>query len=416
MRARKDSKGKAVKVICFYVSSIPESDRTLTSIPGGLESISEFISDQEELEIKNIILNQFTISLKKRGVTHFGKHFDYSTNSGSETEFTPIPDQIEKIKNKIESKTGEKYDQITVNYYAAGDGIPAHVDNPLSFGETIVSLSLLSDCLIQFKRDDNCYQHDLKRKSLLIMKNESRYSWEHTIVARKNDYLPSGEIRERAERMSVTFRRTVDSEEAGRLIEKNLVKNVYDKIAPDFSASRYKMWPLVAEFVSLIPSDCLIFDIGCGNGKNLAPLVGNGIGLEISIGLAQICRDRNLEVVLGDCTNTQIRSNVADYVMSIAVLHHMATHSRRIEALSEIGRILRPGAKAMVTSWAGKQEKNGITSSYVSKEETENGKETSSELPIHKARTKFKQKDVLVPFKGKTDGTSDDCEAVHRHV
>ena len=93
----------------------------------------------------------------------------------SATDYTPIPNAINSIKQRIESITNEIYDQITVNYYMAGDGIPAHCDNPLSFGETIISLSLLSDCIMQFKRDDNCYQHDLRQKSLLIMRHESRY-------------------------------------------------------------------------------------------------------------------------------------------------------------------------------------------------------------------------------------------------
>ena len=92
----------------------------------------------------------------------------------------------------------------------------------------------------------------------------------------------------------------------------------------------------------------------------------------------------------------------------------MATDSRRLEAIKEIGRIMRPGARAMVTSWAGKQDKNGVTSSYVSKEDFADEELCKMELPIHKARTQFKHKDILVPFKGRTDGTSDDSHAVHR--
>ena len=38
----------------------------------------------------------------------------------------------------------------------------------------------------------------------------------------------------------------------------------------------------------------------------------------------------------------------------------------------------------------------------------------SNLLPIHKARTQFQSSDVLVPFKGTANGTSDDGEALHR--
>ena len=201
------------------------------------------------------------------------------------------------------------------------------------------------------------------------------------------------------------------------MIEKNLVKNVYNHIASDFSKSRYKMWPMVADFVEKIPRDAFMIDLGCGNGKNLIPVTDHSLGLEISIGLAEICRERNLEVTLGDCTYTQIRDDVADYVISIAVLHHMATEKRRLQALIEVGRILKAGGKAMVTSWAAKQNYEcGKKSNYASKEDSkdDNGP-VNTQLPIHKARTEFKTKDLLVPFKGTTNGTSDDSEACHRY-
>ena len=78
----------------------------------------------------------------------------------------------------------------------------------------------------------------------------------------------------------------------------------------------------------------------------------------------------------------------------------MSTVKRRIEALKEIGRILRRGGKAMVTSWAMKQTSdNGKTSNYAKKENSAKSA-NSAHLPIHKARTNFESQDVLVPFKG----------------
>lgn len=89
----------------------------------------------------------------------------------------PIPDVIAKILVRIEDLTGEKMDQITANIYSVGDGIPPHVDNPYAFGSNIISLSLISDVLLEFKRGENLYPLDLARKSLLIMTGEARYSW-----------------------------------------------------------------------------------------------------------------------------------------------------------------------------------------------------------------------------------------------
>lgn len=49
-------------------------------------------------------------------------------------------------------------------------------------------------------------------------------------------------------------------------------------------------------------------------------------------------------------------SNRFDAVLSIAVLHHITTPSRRIHMLTELLRVLRPGGKALVTVWATHQE------------------------------------------------------------
>ena len=95
--------------------------------------------------------------------------------SGSNTEYTEIPDEIVDIKKRIETVAKSSFDQITVNYYEAGEGIPPHVDNQMAFGEVIISLSLLSDCIMEFKRDENIFKMDLERRSLLIMGTESRY-------------------------------------------------------------------------------------------------------------------------------------------------------------------------------------------------------------------------------------------------
>ena len=70
---------------------------------------------------------QTSKELKQREVVHFGRHFDYSTNSGSAKDHSPIPDAVEKIRKKLSNQLGEEFDQITANIYTPGDGIPPHV-------------------------------------------------------------------------------------------------------------------------------------------------------------------------------------------------------------------------------------------------------------------------------------------------
>ena len=52
-------------------------------------------------------------------------------------------------------------------------------------------------------------------------------------------------------------------------MEKQHVYEVYEKIAPHFSNTRYKPWPKIADFINGQADGSIIADIGCGNGKYL---------------------------------------------------------------------------------------------------------------------------------------------------
>jgi tRNA (uracil-5-)-methyltransferase TRM9 len=47
------------------------------------------------------------------------------------------------------------------------------------------------------------------------------------------------------------------------------VQQVYEAIAPHFSATRYKRWPIVDKFIKSLSKGSFGCDFGCGNGKNL---------------------------------------------------------------------------------------------------------------------------------------------------
>lgn len=52
-------------------------------------------------------------------------------------------------------------------------------------------------------------------------------------------------------------------------VEKKYVYEVYDKIAPHFSATRYKPWPKVSKFLDSIPAGSLVADVGNNNNVYL---------------------------------------------------------------------------------------------------------------------------------------------------
>lgn len=75
-------------------------------------------------------------------------------------------------------------------------------------------------------------------------------------------------------------------------MEKKHVYEVYDKIAPHFSNTRYKPWPLIKKYLDALPLGSLNCDVGCGNGKYLGVNKENviSIGTDRSFNLIEICR------------------------------------------------------------------------------------------------------------------------------
>ena len=49
--------------------------------------------------------------------------------------------------------------------------------------------------------------------------------------------------------------------------------------------------------------------------------------------------------------------NSIDYIMSIAVIHHLSTSNRRLASLKEIYRVLKIGGRALIYAWAKEQPK-----------------------------------------------------------
>ena len=144
-------------------------------------------------------------------------------------------------------------------------------------------------------------------------------------------------------------------------IEKKHVYDVYEKIAPHFSHTRYKPWPKVAEFLEKIPAGSLNADIGCGNGKylNVNDKTVYNVGTDRSFNLISICREKNdnNQVFVADSLKLPFRSNIFDTAISIAVVHHFSNVTLRLRAISEIIRILKVEGKFLIYVWALEQEK-----------------------------------------------------------
>ena len=96
--------------------------------------------------------------------------------------------------------------QVVVNDYPPGSGIFEHVDAEL-FGDSVVSLSLGSTCVMQFKERHTTATEELllEPRSALVLSEAARYEWTHRIWPRTSDVWLGKDI-PRSRRISITFR------------------------------------------------------------------------------------------------------------------------------------------------------------------------------------------------------------------
>ena len=84
------------------------------------------------------------------------------------------------------------------------------------------------------------------------------------------------------------------------------------------------------------------------------------IGLDSCGELVHIAAHRGFEVVTADCMALPLRSSCFDAVICIAVIHHLSTEERRVEALKELVRVLCVGGRLLVYVWAYEQKRKKV--------------------------------------------------------
>uniref|UniRef100_A0AAQ5XQN2 Fe2OG dioxygenase domain-containing protein n=1 Tax=Amphiprion ocellaris TaxID=80972 RepID=A0AAQ5XQN2_AMPOC len=481
-----------------------QEKETSVPLPEGLALVEDFVSPEEEAVLLSAIDWSSTNdditaqkALKHRRVKHYGFEFRYDNNNVDKDKPLPagLPDECLPVLERCVSNghISMMPDQLTVNQYESGQGIPPHVDTHSAFEDTILSLSLGAKTVMDFCHPDGrVIAVVLPGRSLLLMKGESRYLWTHGITPRKFDMVPACDppspagsrpdlgtqsgltLSKRGTRTSFTFRKirhepcrcafpsACDSQgapstpslslppspptlpccraDAARL-EEEYVHRVYDAIASHFSNTRHSPWPHVCHFLTSLPPRSVLADVGCGNGKYLGvnPDV-IAVGCDRSSALIQICAERGFHAFVSDALSVPLRTASCDACISIAVVHHFSTQERRLAAVRELVRLLKPGGRALIYVWAFEQEYNKQKSKYLkennkehhgnhipSKNTSEDSQEphgkssiqisshledscrphdsmtdvsrvTDGKLSVHTNRTAFNTQDLLVPW------------------
>lgn len=182
----------------------------------GLFLVPGFISPEEESHLLKRIDEDYASEWRSdlaRRVQHYGYRYDYKARRvDASMRLGPLPDFLRNLAKRLLQKNWfeQEPDQAIINEYLPGQGISAHVDCVPCFGPVVASLSLGSDCLMDFRRkaDDELRSVILERRSLFVLTKDARFKWTHAIPGRLTDKL-DGMTLERTRRLSITFRTVI---------------------------------------------------------------------------------------------------------------------------------------------------------------------------------------------------------------
>ena len=135
------------------------------------------------------------------------------------------------------------------------------------------------------------------------------------------------------------------------------VKNTYNTISEEFSATRQYIWPDLKPFLNKVKSGSSVLDIGCGNGRLLLglPKKIKYTGLDISDKLLKEAEKANPEhkFIETDITKSSIWHHLPqyDYIFCVAVMHHLPTQKEHTFVLGQIKKHLKPKGSCLLTVW-----------------------------------------------------------------
>lgn len=182
----------------------------------GLTILPGYVSTAEETALLDAVDSGLWLTDLQRRVQHYGWRYDYRSRSIDPSQaLGALPGWAQAVAERLyrDGCAPDVPDQMIVNEYQPGQGISPHVDCVPCFGDTIISLTLGSTCVMTFDplppvRAIEQVQFFLRPGDLLVMSGEARYRWKHGIPPRKSDFVHGMTI-PRGRRVSLTFRSVV---------------------------------------------------------------------------------------------------------------------------------------------------------------------------------------------------------------
>lgn len=160
--------------------------------------------------------------------------------------------------------------------------------------------------------------------------------------------------------------------------EQKFVIETYNTIAKKWDKTRYRIWPVVEEYLRSLKSNSKVLEVGCGNGKNmiLENVDLDFWGNDASKGQIEIAKSKGIpesRLEIMDICDLKYDFEF-DHLICIAVFHHLSTDERRNNAFNEMLKVLKQNGTMLISLW-------------------------SFEPTDAIGRRKFENQDEMVPFK-----------------
>lgn len=168
--------------------------------------LEDFVTPEEEQSIiSNIVKTEYSPTKDRNSKQQFGVYKHTIEN------FDPIiPAWLDDLSEKIfqAGLLNQKPDSLSINEYFPGQGIHPHIDSKNN-GEVITILALGGHTVFNLTRQNfDPIAIYFKPRSLLQMKREIRYLWQHSIEPRTSDIIDGQKIK-REKRYSIVFRNSL---------------------------------------------------------------------------------------------------------------------------------------------------------------------------------------------------------------
>ncbi|THC96024.1 hypothetical protein EYZ11_004484 [Aspergillus tanneri] len=174
--------------------------------PRGILWQDDFVDPDHEQRLISIFLNELEWPARAGRLSlHYGYTFDYKTfGIDPDIPYKEFPDWLQPLIPTTEARPP---DQVCLQHYPPGSGIPPHVDTHKAYDQ-LYALSLGAPVVMQFRKGKSGQQVDvdLTPRSMMQMTGDARLHWTHGIRKRKTDTLVDGTVRARADRWSITYR------------------------------------------------------------------------------------------------------------------------------------------------------------------------------------------------------------------